>query len=109
MSLSYEYDKHDRRDILRHAKALEGYVVGDVYELEVLGKHRDNILQYYAEKCIQGWTDEDGTSHRGDKGRIGFLVQEVYFDEPRDNKAASDRKRPAGYMHKRRTRASKIP
>lgn len=90
MSLSYEYDKHDRRDILRHAKALEGYVVGDVYELEVHGKHRDNILQYYAEKCIQGWTDEDGTSHRGDKGRIGFLVQEVYFDEPRDNEAQAD-------------------
>lgn len=90
MSLSYEYDKHDRRDILRHAKALEGYVVGDVYELEVLGKHRDNILQYYAEKCIQGWTDEDGAYHRGDKGRIGFLVQEVYFDEPRDNKAQAD-------------------
>lgn len=90
MSLSYEYDKHDRRDILRHAKALEGYVVGDVYELEVLGKHRDNILQYYAEKCIQGWTDEDGIPHRGDKGRIGFLVQEVYFDEPRDNEAQAD-------------------
>ena len=36
MPLSYEYDKHDRRDILRHAKALEGYVVGDIYELAVL-------------------------------------------------------------------------
>lgn len=40
MSLSYEYEKHERRDILRHAKALEGYVIGDVYELEVLGKLR---------------------------------------------------------------------
>ncbi|MCC2220016.1 hypothetical protein LKD28_13460 [Coprococcus sp. CLA-AA-H212] len=90
MSLSYEYDKHDRRDILRHAKALEGCVVADVYELEVTGKHRNDILQYYAEKCIQGWTDEYGTSHRGDKGRIGFLVQEVYFDEPRDNEAQAD-------------------
>ena len=46
MSLSYEYDKHDRRDILRHAKALEGCVVADVYELEVTGKHRNDILQY---------------------------------------------------------------
>jgi DNA mismatch repair protein MutH len=90
MPLSYEYDKHDRRDILRHAKALEGYVVGDIYELEVIGKHRDDILQYYAEKYIQGWTDEEGTFHKGDKGRIGFLVQEVYFDEPRDNKAQAD-------------------
>lgn len=90
MSLSYEYDKHDRRDILRHAKALEGCVVGDVYELEVTGKHRNDILQYYAEKYIQGWTDEYRTSHRGDKGRIGFLVQEVYFDEPRDNEAQAD-------------------
>ena len=82
MPLSYNYDKHDRRDILRHAKALEGYAVGDVYELELHGKQRDKILEYYAEKCIQGWTDVDGTAHRGDKGRIGFLVQEVYFDEP---------------------------
>ena len=90
MSLSYEYDKHDRRDILRHAKALEGYVVGDIYELEVSGKHRENILQYYAEKLIQGWKDDSGTCHRGDKGRIGFLVQEVYFDEPRDNEAKAD-------------------
>lgn len=90
MSLSYEYDKHDKRDILRHAKALEGHVVGDVYELEVFGKHRENILQYYAETCIQGCLDEDGISHRGDKGRIGFLVQEIYFDEPRDNRAQAD-------------------
>ena len=90
MPLSYNYDKHDRRDILRHAKALEGYAVGDVYELELHGKQRDKILEYYAEKCIQGWTDVDGTAHRGDKGRIGFLVQEVYFDEPRDNEAQAD-------------------
>lgn len=90
MPLSYEYDKHDRRDILRHAKALEGYAVGDVYELEEHGKHREDILQYYAEKCIQGWTDDEGVFHRGDKGRIGFLVQEVYFDEPRDNEAQAD-------------------
>lgn len=90
MPLSYEYDKHDRRDILRHAKALEGYAVGDVYELEEHGKHREDMLQYYAEKCIQGWTDDEGVFHRGDKGRIGFLVQEVYFDEPRDNEAQAD-------------------
>ena len=31
MPLSYEYNKHDRRDILRHAKALEEYDVGDVF------------------------------------------------------------------------------
>lgn len=90
MPLSYEYNKHDRRDILRHAKALEGYVVGDVYILEETGKHREDILQYYAERFIQGWTDDDGTEHRGDKGRIGFLVQEVYFDEPRDHVAEAD-------------------
>lgn len=90
MPLSYNYNKHDRRDILRHAKALEGYIVGDVYMLEENGKHRTDILEYYAEKFIQGWTDEDGTVHRGDKGRIGFLVQEVYFDEPRDNEAQAD-------------------
>ena len=90
MPLSYNYDKHDRRDILRHAKALEGFAVGDVYELELHGKQRNKILEYYAEKCIQGWMDVDGTAHRGDKGRIGFLVQEVYFDEPRDNEAQAD-------------------
>ena len=50
MPLSYNYDKHDRRDILRHAKALEGYAVGDVYELELHGKQRNKILEYYAEK-----------------------------------------------------------
>ena len=90
MALSYDFTKHDRRDILRHAKALEGCVVGDVYELEMNGKCRENILRYYAEKCIQGWTDGKGKVHRGDKGRIGFLVQEVYFDEPRDNEARAD-------------------
>ena len=90
MPLSYEYNKHDRRDILRHAKALEGYVVGDVYILEETGKRREDILQYYAERFIHGWTDDDGIEHRGDKGRIGFLVQEVYFDEPRDHVAEAD-------------------
>lgn len=90
MPLSYDYEKHDRRDILRHAKALEGYVVGDVYELELQGRHRDDLLAYYAERFMMGWIDADGNAHKGDKGRIGFLVQEVYFDEPRDNEAQAD-------------------
>ena len=88
--LSYEYNKHDRRDILHHAKALEKHTVGDVYLLEENGKHRDDLLEYYSERNIQGWTDDNGVQHRGDKGRIGFLVQEVYFDEPRDNEARAD-------------------
>ena len=71
MPLSYEYNKHDRRDILRHAKALEGYAVGDVYILEETGKRREDILQYYAERFIHGWTDDDGIEHRGDKGCPG--------------------------------------
>ena len=88
--LSYDYNKHDRRDILRHAKALENHVVGDVYALEKEGKQRPEMLDYYSESLIQGWTDEDGNVHKGDKGRIGFLVQEIYFDEPRDNEAQAD-------------------
>lgn len=89
MPLSYEYNKHDRRDILKHAKALEDYVVGDVYRLEMQTRRRSEILAYYAEQLMTGYTDEQG-EHRGDKGRIGFLVQEVYFDEPRDNRAQAD-------------------
>ena len=50
MPLSYNYDKHDRRDILRHAKALEGFAVGDVYELELHGKQRNKILEDYESK-----------------------------------------------------------
>ncbi len=90
MPLSYDYIKHDRRDVLRHAKVLEDYNVGDVYDLEKYGKCREELLEYYSEKYMQGFTDESGKYHRPDKGRIGFLVQEVYFDEPRDNEAEAD-------------------
>lgn len=90
MSLSYNYNKSDKKDILRHAKALEDYVVGDIYRLETQTRHREAILAYYAERLITGFTDEQGNKHSGDKGRIGFLVQEVYFDEPRDNRAQAD-------------------
>lgn len=90
MPLSYEYQKQDRRDILRHAKVLEDYKVGDVYELELNGKRRNELLEYYSEEKIKDWIDASGKKHRGDKGRIGFLVQEVYFDEPRDNKPEAD-------------------
>lgn len=47
--LIYEYNKADRRDVLRHAKALEGKVIGDVYRLEQTGKQRPEMLEYYAE------------------------------------------------------------
>lgn len=90
MALSYDYIKQDRRDILRHAKVLENYKVGDVYALEFNGKHRDELLSYYSEEKMKGWTDNVGEFHKGDKGRIGFLVQEVYFDRPRDNKSEAD-------------------
>lgn len=90
MALSYDYNKNDEKDILRHAKALEGCVVGDVYGLELLGKHRDDLLRYYDEKNIQGWLDENGVKHKGDKGRIGFLVQEVYFGIARDSAPEAD-------------------
>ena len=90
MTLFYEYDKTNKSDLLRHAKALENHEVGDVYQLELNGKHRQKLLEYYAEKNIQGWTDDDGKKHQGDKGRIGFMVQEIYFDKPRDNKSEAD-------------------
>ena len=91
MTLSYDYIKHDRRDILRHAKVLENnYYVGDVYNLEKFGKCREELLEYYDEKHMIGYTDDSGKYHRPDKGRIGNLVQEVYFDQPRDNMSESD-------------------
>ena len=43
--LIYEYNKADRRDVLRHAKALEGKVIGDVYRLEQTGKQRPEMLE----------------------------------------------------------------
>lgn len=90
MPLSYDYIKHDRRDVLRHAKVLEDYCVGDVYNLEKYGKCREDLLEYYSEKYMQGFIDKNGKKSRSDKGRIGFLVQEVYFDQPRDNEAEAD-------------------
>ncbi|MDF2871889.1 MAG: mismatch repair enzyme MutH [Anaerocolumna sp.] len=90
--LSYDYIKADRRSILEHAKKLESHVIGDVYDLELNGKHRDDILEYYSEEKITGTleaTDENGQiiipATKGDKGRIGNLVQEIYFDIPRNN------------------------
>ena len=88
--LIYEYNKADRRDVLRHAKALEGKVVGDVYRLEQTGKQRPEMLEYYAEIHMTGGTTDDGTVVRKDKGRIGNLVQEVYFDIPRNNDSEYD-------------------
>lgn len=82
--LTYEYNKADRRDVLRHAKALEGSVIGDVYTLELNGKQRPEMLEYYAEVHMTGGTAPDGTVIRQDKGRIGNLVQEIYFDIPRN-------------------------
>lgn len=90
MALSYQYNKQSKKDILRHAKALEKCQIGDVYDLEQKGKKRPELLDFYEERKIQGWTDEDGKRHKGDKGRIGFMVQEIYFDEPRDNDSESD-------------------
>ena len=90
MTLSYNYDKHDQNDILRHAKNLEKHFVGDVYALELTGRKRQELLEKYAERHIKGWVDEKGVVHKGDKGLIGFLVQEIYFDEPQDNKSESD-------------------
>lgn len=89
-NLQYEYNINDRRDIYRHSKELENKVVGDVYQLELNGKKRENLLDYYQEKNITGYIREDGTEKKGDKGRIGFLVQEVYFGIPRDNRRESD-------------------
>lgn len=88
--LIYEYNKADRRDVLRHAKALEGKVIGDVYRLEQTGKQRPEILEYYAEIHMTGGTTDDGIVVKKDKGRIGNLVQEVYFDIPRNNDAEYD-------------------
>lgn len=88
--LIYEYNKADRRDVLRHAKALEGKVIGDVYRLEQTGKQRPEMLEYYAEIHMTGGTTDDGTVVRKDKGRIGNLVQEVYFDIPRNNDSEYD-------------------
>lgn len=90
MTLSSQYNKRSKKDILLHAKALKGHYVGDVYDLEKNGKKRPEILEFYREKNIQGWIDENGKKHKGDKGRIGFLVQEIYFNEPRDNESKSD-------------------
>lgn len=92
MSLSYNYDKQNQKDILRHAKKLEKHVVGDVYALELNGEKRQDLLKKYAERNIKGWIDENGVVHKGDKGLIGFLVQDIYFGEPKDNKSESDLK-----------------
>ncbi|WP_407450463.1 Sau3AI family type II restriction endonuclease [Fibrobacter sp.] len=90
MALSYQYNKQSKKDILRHAKALEKCQIGDVYALELNGKKRQDRLEMYAERNIKGWIDENGGIHKGDKGLIGFLVQDIYFDEPKDNKSKSD-------------------
>ncbi|MBP5440171.1 MAG: hypothetical protein J6Y14_04560, partial [Fibrobacter sp.] len=90
MALSYQYDRQSKKDILRHAKALENHKIGDVYELEKNGKRRPKLLDYYEEKKFQGWVDDKGKKHKGDKGRIGFMVQEIYFGEPKDNESESD-------------------
>ena len=90
MPLSYNYDKRDRKSILRHAKKLEKHKIGDVYDLEKNGKKRPQILSYYEERKFQEWEDDKGKKHKGDKGRIGFMVQEIYFGEPRDNESKSD-------------------
>ena len=55
-NLQYEYNINDRRDIYRHSKELENKVVGDVYQLELNGKKRENLppaslgLSYFREE-----------------------------------------------------------
>ncbi len=86
--LNYEFDASSEKDVLRHAKALEGHVVGDVYELEKQGKKRAEILDRYQEKRITGGILQNGETVKYAKGSIGNLVQEIYFGIP----ANSDRR-----------------
>lgn len=88
--LTWKYNKSDRRDVLRHAKDLEGYTIGDVYNIEVEGRKRCDILERYAEIHLTGGILPDGSFIKQDKGRIGNLVQEIYFDIPLDHEPEYD-------------------
>lgn len=88
--LNYKFDATSEKDVLRHAKALEEHVVGDVYELEKHGKMRANVLDSYQEVRITGGTLPNGKIVKRGKGNIGNLVQEIYFGIPANNDSHFD-------------------
>lgn len=88
--LNYKFDASSEEDVLRHAKALENHVVGDVYELEKQGKKRADVLDRYNEIRITGGNLPNGKTVKHAKGNIGNLVQEIYFGIPVNSDRHSD-------------------
>ena len=91
MSLSFDYDKHDEQDVLRHAKALEKHKIGDVFcLLEKQQGGREKLLKKYAEQLIPEFIDKQEAKKKVNKGSIGVFIQEVYFGLPQDNRPQAD-------------------